>query len=233
MNTLLVTGTDTNVGKTWVSCLLIRRLRSRGAVVGAYKPVCSGAIRQPDGSLQWDDIEQLRLATGRSASVDEICPQRFEAAVAPNVAARLQGTTVDDVLLRSAADRRQQSCDSLIIEGAGGLLCPLSDQSTVADLAADLNAPILIVAANRLGVLNHTLMTMEVARGRQLAIAGIVLNNGPGSASEADSSCASNLSELQRWIPPLPLFLCESDRYDLQPVCHTDAAVGLLKSAEF
>jgi len=188
MHKLLITGTDTDVGKTWISCLLIRQLRSEGVAVGAYKPVCSGAIDHGNRTLTWPDVEQLADAIEWTGSRDQICPQRFRAAVAPNVAAELEDLAVHDALLASGLKPWESMASHVIVEGAGGLLCPLSDQSTVADLAAKLNACVLIVAANRLGVINHTLLTVQAALARRLTIAGMVLNDVTPADSNSDES---------------------------------------------
>lgn len=208
MKKLLITGTDTNVGKTWITCLLLRQLRSQGIRTGAYKPVCSGAEHKPDGSCSWIDVDRLIEALGVTTELDLVCPQRFQAAVAPNVAARQEHSVVDDDRLRSGVAAWQERCDYLVIEGAGGLMCPLSDESTVLDVAEALSAPILIVAANRLGVINHTLLTVAAAQSRDLVIAGIVLNDTDGQTVSEDPSADSNAAQLSQWLPGLPLFRC-------------------------
>lgn len=208
MKKLLITGTDTNVGKTWITCLLLRQLRSRGIRTGAYKPVCSGAEQQRDGSCSWVDVDRLVEALGVTTEHDRVCPQRFQAAVAPNVAARKEHRVVDDDRLRSGVAAWQERCDYLVIEGAGGLMCPLSDKSTVLDFAEALSVPILIVAANRLGVINHTLLTVAAAQNRDLVIAGIVLNDSDGQTVSDDPSADSNAAQLSQWLPDVPLFRC-------------------------
>jgi len=215
MKTLLVTGTDTNVGKTWVTCLLLKQLRGEGVRVGAYKPVCSGAEFLESGPV-WQDVENLRQALGGQHDVDQICPQRFRAAVAPNVAARMENSSVDDRMLRTGVEAWRGQCDYLIVEGAGGLLCPISDKTTVADLAVDLELQILIVASNRLGVINHSLLTVEVARQRGLSIAGVVLNDLPNRSPDDLAADESNVNQLAHWMPDIPLFTCGSGANCLQ-----------------
>ena len=191
---LLVTGTDTGVGKTWVTALIVRQLLAEGHRTGVYKPACSGAETRPDGTSFWPDLEVLREATGGQWSLDEICPQRFQQPLAPPVAARLEGRTVDSQLLRSAARRWDGLVDLLVIEGVGGLLCPLTEEETVADLAASLEAPLLIVARAGLGTINHTLLTVEMAASRGLKVAGVLLNEEvPAEDPEAGES---NLREI-------------------------------------
>jgi dethiobiotin synthetase len=183
---LLVTGTDTGVGKTCVASLVARESRERGLQVGVYKPVCSGAEYGVDGEPIWADVEALSQATGRAHAHERICPQQFRAPVAPPVAARLEGRKVDKALLRAGARWWQGRVELLVVEGVGGLLCPLSDSETVADLAEELQLPLLIVVRLGLGSINHALLTVEAARSRQLSIAGIVLNEVQRPEDAAD-----------------------------------------------
>ncbi|MCA9052014.1 MAG: dethiobiotin synthase [Planctomycetaceae bacterium] len=231
MKTLFVTGTDTSVGKTFVSAILIRTLRRAGLRAGAYKPVCSGAVLNRSGVPVWEDVEQLAAAltddfSGNPANQPEepaaalrqrICPQRFLAPLAPNVAARLEDRTVDDALLRTACRAWEGSADYLLIEGAGGFLSPVSAESDVGDLAADCASSVLIVAANRLGVINHTRLTVEAVQARHLSVAAVVLNDvrppatSASETEEADVSANSNADELARLLPNILLLTCARD----------------------
>lgn len=183
---LFVTGTDTGVGKTFVASLIARQLSSDGVRVGVYKPVCSGAIFDEKGHARWDDIDRLRDAVrghwpGSGLSDEVICPQRFVAPLAPPLAARLEGRVVDVEQLRRGADWWTGRAEVLIVEGAGGLLSPVSETQEVADLARDLDYPLIVVARCGLGTINHSLLTVEAARRRGLQVAGIVLNQSqPG-----------------------------------------------------
>ena len=188
---LFVTGTDTGIGKTHVASLIVRQLVSSGVRVGVYKPVCSGAEFDSNGLARWDDIERLRdavqgdwhvnalsgeLRAPERLSDDAICPQRFLAPLAPPLAARAEGRTVDLALLESGADHWSARADVLIVEGAGGLLAPVSATTSVGDLARQFDYPLIIVARCGLGTINHTLLTIEAAQRRGLRVAGIVLN---------------------------------------------------------
>jgi len=192
---LFVTGTDTGVGKTFVSVSVARQLRSEGLTVGAYKPACSGAIETADGPV-WEDVEALHAATGGAFERERICPQRFLAPLAPPVAATAEGKRVDPRLLRSGAEWWGGRCDLLIVEGAGGLLCPLTEEETFADLAVDLGLPVLVVARATLGTISHTLLTVEAARRRGLDVAGVVLNEVVPAGD--DGSVATNAAEIER-----------------------------------
>lgn len=214
MKSLLVTGTDTDVGKTWVSGLILRQLTAAGCRVGAYKPVCSGAETSGNGNTTWFDVESLRTAIG-CEDIDKVCPQRFLAAVAPNVAAELEGRRVDGSQLVAGFHAWQSQADLVLVEGAGGLCCPLSNNSTVADLAVELKTPIIIVAANRLGVINHTMLTVEVARSRGISVAAVILNEVKPSNSD-DQSRDSNIAQLRKWLPDVAVYRCEHNAVELQ-----------------
>lgn len=200
---LFITGTDTGVGKTWVTAMIARELMDDDIEVGVHKPVCSGMETGPDGEKFWPDVAILSEAIGGRYPAGRICPQRFEAPLAPPVAARLEGTAVDSDQLRSAARWWCGRVDLLLIEGVGGLLCPLTETETVADLAGDLGYPLLIVGRLGLGAINHTLLTVETARSRGLPVAGIILNDLDGRT--ADISRDTNPAELAARCNPAVL----------------------------
>lgn len=195
MRGLLITGTDTAVGKTHVACAIIRDLRDVGHRVGAFKPVVSGAVSDENGRLIWEDVEALKSALGEGVSEDRIAPLRFAAALAPPIAARQEGRNVNLELIRSGLAGWRSQCDVVVVEGAGGLLCPLTDDKTMADLAVEFSFPLLIVARLGLGTINHTLLTVEAARTRGLRIAGIVLNEASPISTD-DLSALSNADEI-------------------------------------
>lgn len=170
-----ITGTDTGVGKTFTAALLAKQLRHSGKRVGVYKPVASGCQRR-GGDLICDDAEQLWAAAGHPLDLDAVCPQRFEAPLAPNRAAAAEGRTVDREQLLSGARRWFDCCDTLIVEGAGGLMSPLAERMLNADLALEF-APVhlVIVVANRLGAVHQALATCAAAVQRGIEPAGLVL----------------------------------------------------------
>jgi dethiobiotin synthetase len=189
---LFVTATDTGVGKTYLTALIAGSLREKGLRVGAYKPACSGAEVAPDGTLTWADIETLAAAIGGAFAAERICPLRFQAPLAPSVAARREGTVIDFARLRDGAAWWQGRVEVLLIEGIGGLLCPLTELETIADLAMVLAYPLLVVARAGLGTINHTLLTIEAAQRRGLKVAGVVLNeaSGPTPPQEIEENAA-------------------------------------------
>lgn len=194
---LFITGTDTEVGKTYVACGIVRELTRRGVVVGTYKPAVSGAEFDAEYNPFWRDVEDLWSAAGEVYPRERIGPQCFRAPLAPPAAARRENRRVDEAQLRSGAQWWRDRCEVLIVEGAGGLLSPISDSDTVADLAVDLGFPLILVARLGLGTINHTLLTLEVAEKRGLNVAGIVLNES--SPDSSDLSRSTNLSDLKQW----------------------------------
>jgi dethiobiotin synthetase len=180
---LFITATDTGVGKTYVTALIARALRNAGRVVGAYKPVCSGAEIGVDGSLSWGDVATLTAAIGGRFDAERVCPLRFRAPLAPNVAAQREGVEIDFEQLCQGAHWWRGRVEILLVEGVGGLLCPLTARETIADLAAALRYPLLVVARLGLGTINHTLLTVEAARNRGLVVRGILLNEAEPLAS--------------------------------------------------
>ena len=228
----MITGTDTGVGKTHITCLIARHLLVRGVRTAAYKPVCSGAVarsvpkvgsvdpgsttlpRDSGNNLIWDDIERLSEATNRVWSELLICPQRFIAPLAPSVAASLEGKSVDFQMAVDGA-YRFPGAEIVLVEGAGGWLSPVSESTTVADLAQKLNLPVLIVSRTGLGTINHTLLTIESVRARGLHVAGIVMNEA--IRAEGDLSCLTNANEIaRRGKVPVLGGVPHGTHYDLQ-----------------
>src|SRR5688572_18386462 len=156
---LFVTGTDTGVGKTYVAAMIVRALTEAGHRVGMYKPVASGC-RWDGNQLAADDAVALWQAAGSTGSWHRVCPQRFAARIAPPHAAQAEGKEVDSQLLRSGLDYWLERSDIVIVEGAGGLMSPVTNSEFVADLARDFGFPLVIVTRNILGTINQTLQTV-------------------------------------------------------------------------
>jgi dethiobiotin synthetase len=200
---LFITGTGTGVGKTYVAALIARALRASGLRVGVYKPVASGCD-EIAGGLVSPDATSLWEAAGRVGSIERVCPQMFAAPLAPHLAARAEGKRVDGKLLREGIEFWRETSEVVLIEGAGGLMSPISDDDYNADLAAEFGYPLLVVAANELGVINGTLQTLITAATYcdGLDVAGIVLNAVRPQTD--DVSVASNADEIaRRCVPPL------------------------------
>lgn len=178
---LFVAGTDTGVGKTHVASWIIRSLRSQELRVGAYKPVCSGAIQDAEGRPHWEDAESLHAALDESESIERVAPQRFLAPLAPPIAAAEEGCEICLATLDRALDWWVERTEFLVVEGAGGWLCPLTETTSLADWVTRWDLPVLIVARPGLGTINHTLLTIESIRSRCLTVAGVVLNPALGA----------------------------------------------------
>jgi dethiobiotin synthetase len=202
---LFITGTDTGVGKTYVASLIARELVAAGRRVGVYKPVASGCVRGGDGKLVAEDAVRLWEAAGRPGEPERVSPQRFAAPLAPHLAAREEDARVDAQLLRKGLAYWRQRSEIVIVEGAGGLMSPISDDDYNADLALEFGYPLVVVAANILGVINQTLQTLITAAsyGEGLPVAGIVLSD-VRPISPDDPSTTSNRAELEtRCVPPV------------------------------
>jgi dethiobiotin synthetase len=166
-----VTGTDTDCGKTFVTALLVRAARAAGVDAAGAKPFCCGPR---------EDVEILAAAADGVESLDAINPVWMKTPAAPR-ACELLGEPGADMAralagVRALAQRHQQ----IFCEGAGGWLVPVTSGLTVADFAADLGWPVIVVVRNKLGALNHGLLTLESIRARGLAVAGVILNNADG-----------------------------------------------------
>jgi dethiobiotin synthetase len=174
---LYITGTNTSVGKSHVTRLIARALVKSGYKVGVYKPVATDCKR--DGmEVIAPDAVKLWEAAARPGKLEDVCPQRFVAPLAPPISARLEGREVDSGLLRSGIEIWRQQSDIVLVEGAGGLLSPMSDDDDNSHLAAEFGYPLVVVAVNELGTINATLLTLVAAKALipQIPVAGIVLN---------------------------------------------------------
>jgi len=175
---LLVTGTDTEVGKTLVAGAIARSLRAGGTSVDVFKPVATGC-RSVRGDLVSADAEFLAVCADSPRSLSEIAPVRYSRALAPNVAAEREGRPVDLDSIFHAYRRLEGQSEAVIVEGIGGLLCPITDDFWVIHFAKLLSLPVVIVARAELGTINHTLLTIHAARCAGLEVAGVVINRFP------------------------------------------------------
>ena len=183
-----ITGTDTDSGKTFVTALLTRSLRRAGFDTVAMKPVSCG---EPGDTMLLGKAGDWTLTPG------EVTPVSYSAPLAPIEAARLEGRNFQPSDILPTFSRLRRTHASLLIEGIGGWLVPLSETYTSADLAKELGLPVLLVVRNRLGALNHALLTLESISGHGLTCGGIVLNNHPSDA--ADPAAGGN----RRLLPML------------------------------
>ena len=192
--TRLITGTDTGAGKTVLTALLAAFLRSQKIRVAAFKPVCSG---------DRDDAKKIQAALGDALTLDEINPWHFRAAIAPALAAKLEKKSVTLAQTLAHIRATQKNFDVTLVEGAGGLLSPLGKDFNSRDLLLALRATPVIVAQNRLGVVNHLLLTLEALPRGAAATAKIVLM----SPARPDAATKTNAALLSEFFPPQKIFI--------------------------
>ena len=191
---IFVTGTDTGVGKTIVAATLARLLRMKGVSVGVMKPVTSGC-REVNGKLVSDDALLLCQAAGIPFSED-VAPYCLREALAPAEAARIDGVRIDFSAIKASYDRLASIYQYVIVEGAGGLMVPLSGGLLVADLARELALPLLVVARPRLGTINHTVLTCFAAQQMGLQVAGVIVNGMPEHPGLAEQGAPHQIGSL-------------------------------------
>ncbi len=170
-----ITGTDTEIGKTHIACCIAQGLIQQGIQVSPRKPIASGCVRQSNGSLLADDAVRLQRASLSSDPLDTICRYRFEPAISPARASQQMCPTLDLAQLCQAC--QIEDGQFALIEGAGGFLSPLSHDALNADLAKALGYPLILVVGNRLGCLNHALLTIEAIEARGLNLHTLVMND--------------------------------------------------------
>ncbi len=200
---LFIIGADTGVGKTYVAARIAQALVAAGVRVGVYKPAASGCTWRGD-ELVSDDALALWQAAGQPGTLSRVCPQRFEAPLAPHLAAEAEGRELDAALLRTGLDYWREQSEFVLVEGAGGFLSPLGPEEYVANLAAEFGYPLVVVVRNAVGAINQALQTLVAvtAWAEELAIAGIVLNQTEPRAD--DPSLATNRREIERRaLPPV------------------------------
>jgi dethiobiotin synthetase len=223
---MFVTGTGTGIGKTFVTAALVRHLRACGRIVEALKPVVTGF----DPALAAEsDPGVLLAAMDRPASIEEIdkiSPWRYRAPLAPDMAARAEGTAIDfarlcEFSLRSLLTRR----DVLLLEGVGGIMAPLDDEHTVLDWMIALRLPLILVAGSHLGTISHTLTALDVLRRRDLSVFTVVVSESEGSAVPFDDTVAS----IRRFAHPVNVVAVPrmaGGIADIAPFAHMFASEG-------
>ena len=192
---VFVTGTDTGVGKTIVAAAIALALRSRGMRIGVMKPVESGCPRS-NGALVPHDALLLKAAAGCEAALDLINPYALEHPLAPALAAELEGVSISLDNIEATYRHLASLYDVMLVEGAGGLLAPLTGELRMLDLACALGLPVLVVARNVLGAINHITLTVRATQAAGLPVVGVVLNN-PQPFS--DAATQTNSTSVKRW----------------------------------
>ncbi len=178
---LFITGTDTDCGKTYVTSLIIRALRAERVDAVGYKPICCG---------DRNDALELVDASGDVLTADQVNPLWLKTSAAPHVASMFENTPIDTAALVAQQKKLAQQHQVVVTEGAGGLLVPVTGKDyTIAELMKEVGDPVILVVGNKLGALNHTLLTVEVMRARGIEPASLVFNN---LVEELDTATITN-----------------------------------------
>ena len=209
---LFITGTDTSVGKTFVTARLIRHLRAQGLDTVGFKPICCGGR---------EDAEILQAAADGALELNEVNPVWLRTPAAPYTAAMIENRTVDLALIRETFTNLRVRHRSILVEGVGGWLVPITRDYSVADLASEFGLPVAVVVKNRLGALNHAALTLHHLRSGaagKLDCAGLILNNGPAVTANDDPgepqgiAIATNRSILEEWLQTPVLYSFAADQ---------------------
>ncbi|MDO8959881.1 MAG: dethiobiotin synthase [Rhodocyclaceae bacterium] len=196
MHGYFITGTDTEVGKTLVTCALLHAARQRGLRTVGMKPIAAGT----DSAGHNEDVERLTAASAFVAAPELINPYCFAPPIAPHIAAAESGRTIDLAVIRAAFDQLAAQADLTLVEGAGGFLVPLGENIDTADLAVRLNLPVILVVGLRLGCINHARLTAAAILHSGLTLAGWVANSIDPTMTRREENIAALVARL-----PAPL----------------------------
>ena len=194
---LFLTGTGTGVGKTFVAIELLYWLRAHGIRAAGMKPICCG---------DREDARRLLAASAEGISIEELNPVWLQSPVAPSVAAQIEQVEIDLGKIQNCFRNLSERFDTVIVEGVGGWLVPITTDLFVGDFAKQLDLPVAIVAENRLGCLNHILLTLESVQRRGLVCAGVILKSANGPTDLAQST---NETELRRLLASVNLVVID------------------------
>ena len=209
-----ITGTDTGVGKTLVTCAIIRYLIHNGNFALGMKPVASGMLFK-NGSYYSEDTEAIVKAGRIKLPSDLVTPFMLKLPIAPHIAAEIEESVISWPLVSVSYQQIARQADSVIVEGAGGFRVPLGDGYDTADLAVQFGLPVILVVGLRLGCISHALLTAEAISARQLTLAGWVANQIDPSMPYVEE----NIATLEERIPAPRLatipFLDDPDTHDV------------------
>lgn len=188
---LFITGTGTDVGKTFVTGLILKKLKESCRNAAYYKAAMSGNERRPDGSLIPGDALTVKTMSGIGQPLETMCPYIYETAVSPHLASRLEGNPVQMEVVKKGFEQVCSSYDYVTMEGSGGILCPICFDETkiqLEDIIRELGLSCLIIADAGLGTINSVVLTVEYMRSRNIPIKGIIFNHyHPGNVMEEDN----------------------------------------------
>ena len=204
---LFLTGTDTDVGKTYVATLLVRALRAQGVDAVGLKPLCCGGR---------EDAEALYAANAGTIPLNDVNPVWLRTTAAPYTATMIENRAIDLALIRETFARLRGAHEALIVEGVGGWRVPIARGYFVSDLAAEFALPVAVVVANRLGALNHALLTVESVRACGLECAGVIFNHAASAAE--DIASVTNRGVLEEILGVPILYEIAHGQRDLAPL---------------
>jgi dethiobiotin synthetase len=222
---LLITGTDTGIGKTLIAGAIAANLRKHGLRVGVLKPAASGCVKRREGLVS-EDAEFLAHCADTPHPLDIIAPQRFAEPLAPAIAAQRLNVSLDwDAIQRSLGMIARDS-DVLIVEGVGGIMVPMDAKYTMLDVAQWLKLPAVVVARPNLGTINHTLLTVNALRGAKVKVPGVVVNRYP--AESAGVAEETNPRAIEKWgkVPVLAIVPDVKEPIGLRIPADIEAAVA-------
>jgi dethiobiotin synthetase len=224
MSALFVAGTGTDIGKTWVTAGLIRHLRAIGIDARALKPIISG---YDPANAETSDAGVLLAAMGEpinQSTIDASSPWRFAAPLSPDMAARREGRNVQvECVATFCRGAIAKAAGPLLVEGAGGLMTPMTDEATCLDLARKLDCPVLLIAGSYLGAISHALTAVEAVRHHDVSFAAIVVNETPGSAVDLGET----VETLRRFLPHATIIAVARQAFGSNVFDDIAAACGL------
>jgi dethiobiotin synthetase len=222
-----ITGTDTDVGKTFIACALIEAFAARGIRASPMKPVAAGTTNV-DGVEMNADVAALIEVSGSGHELRDINPYCFAEPIAPHLAAQHEQRVIDIAVIRAAFERLKAEADTVLVEGAGGFLVPLNANQSMADIPAELGLEVILVVGMRLGVLNHALLSVEAIRTRGLTLAGWVANTPAAGAPML--AFDDNLATLARMIEAPFLGSVPVDDFGEDPLERAQRAAKYLRT---
>ncbi len=224
---VFITGTDTEVGKTVVATALIRALVQAGHRIAAMKPIAAGADPGPTGPQNADAVA-LKAAANVPATYEIVNPYCLKLPASPHIAAAKEGISIKLAPIVQAFGQLTRNSDLVVVEGAGGWLAPINETETMADIAATLDLPVVLVVGLRLGCLNHALLTAQAIEARGLTCAGWIGNHLQPRFEHA----AENLATLEaRLAAPLLDVVPFQAHASTRPATLSQIAVGRIKEA--
>jgi len=193
MKGIFITGTDTGVGKTYIACAIAHQLQQAGVCVVPRKPIESGCQQtEDDSALIPADALALQQAANYKGSLAQVCPFRFTPAISPKRAAQLAKQALSTLKVEQACTLNLQADDFLLVEGAGGFYSPLCEDGLNADLAVSLQLPVVLVAEDKLGCINHVLLSAQAIEARGLKLLAVILNQ----TQQQNTELMDNYNEL-------------------------------------